>query len=267
MNGITEMRASLSPEQRARIAGLGIAMPFELWSWEDASGAPKGALDAWHTVDIRAEIAERADLPVYLQNDATAACGAELVFGKARSYRDFLYFYVGAFVGGGIVLNRVVYGGASGNAGALGSMPVPSADGTVKQLIDVSSIAMLEAMLVDRGIDAGRLWTEPEEWWDIGEDLDRWIVEAAAGLAHAILASSAVVDFEAAIIDGWMPLPVRGRLVETIRARLAGLDSEGLTLPTVIEGTVGLHARALGGASLPLSDRFLIGSGTIARNA
>lgn len=260
-DGIAGLRDSMSAEQAARIAGLGIAMPFELWNWEDTSGAPKGAMDAWKTVDIRAEIAARCAFPVYLQNDATSACGAELVFGETAAFRDFLYFYVGAFVGGGVVLNRRLYGGASGNAGALGSMPVPGPEGGTRQLIDVASIAVLETTLKRKGEDTAPLWIRPEEWWDIGDDLDRWIDQAAAGLAHAILAASAVVDFEAAIIDGWMPLSVRKRLVEATRSRIALLDSEGLTLPLIQEGSVGHHARAVGGASLPLSDRFLIGAG------
>ncbi len=67
--------------------------------------------------------------PVYLQNDATAACGAELVFGQTGNLSDFIYFYIGAFAGGGVVLNGRLYSGPTGNAGALGSMPVPGADG------------------------------------------------------------------------------------------------------------------------------------------
>ena len=259
-DGIAHLRQALTAQQAGRIAGLGVAMPFELWSWEDASGAPKGAMDGWKTVDIRAEIAALCPFPVYLQNDATSACGAELVFGGAAAFRDFLYFYVGAFVGGGVVLDRRLYGGATGNAGALGSMPVPGPDGRTRQLIDVASIAVLEAALMKEGEDATRLWTLPEEWWDIGDALDRWIDQAAAGLAHAVLAASAVIDFEAAVIDGWMPLSVRGRLVETMREKIALLDSEGLRLPVIREGTIGRHARAVGGASLPLSDRFLAGA-------
>lgn len=264
-SGIKRLRAGLDAGQDKRIAGLGIAMPFELWNWADASGSPAGAMDEWRDADIRREIASRCTFPVYLQNDATSACGAELVFGKTRALRDFLYFYVGAFVGGGIVLNRSLYSGASGNAGALGSMPVPGPNGTTRQLIDVASIAVLETALVANGMDSTPLWTEPETWWDIGAPLDHWIDDAASGLAHATLAASAVVDFEAAIIDGWMPLDVRRRLVDTTRDRIATLDSEGLTVPSILEGTVGLHARALGGASLPLSDRFLIGPASAAK--
>ena len=50
----------------------------------------------------------------------------------------------------------------------------------------------------------------------------------------------------------------RTALVSQTRQKLSQLDVEGLTLPSVKEGTVGIHARALGGASLPLSNRFLL---------
>ncbi|TIU85537.1 MAG: sugar kinase, partial [Mesorhizobium sp.] len=65
----------------------------------------------------------------------------------------------------------------------------------------------------------------------------------------------------------WMPLDVRRRLVDAVTDTITGIDAEGLKLPVVREGTVGIHARALGGASLPLSERFLIGPTTISRSA
>jgi predicted NBD/HSP70 family sugar kinase len=258
-SGIAELRASLDEEQDKRIAGLGIAMPFELWNWAETAGAPREIMDQWRHLDIREKIRAQCDFPVYLQNDATSACGAELVFGQSGPLRDFIYFYIGAFAGGGLVLNGRLYTGPSGNAGALGSMPVPGPDGRPIQLIDVASIAILERTLNGKGIDASHLWTSPEDWGDIGPDLDLWISTAADALAYAIVAASAVIDFEAAIIDGWMPTPVRRRLAEAVKTSLQKVDVEGLTVPLVREGTVGIHARALGGASLPLSERFLIG--------
>ena len=77
--------------------------------------------------------------------------------------------------------------------------------------------------------------------------------------AYAIAAACSVIDFEAAVIDGWMPAAVRSRLVEAVRTALEEIDVEGLKVASVREGTVGIHARALGAASLPLSDRFLVG--------
>ncbi|TPJ68427.1 ROK family transcriptional regulator [Mesorhizobium sp. B2-7-1] len=260
--GIKTMRGALTPAQDKRIAGLGIAMPFELWNWVDTAGAPREIMDEWRHRDIRADIQGQCEFPVYLQNDATSACGAELVFGRAGGARDFVYFYIGAFAGGGIVLNGRLYSGPKGNAGALGSMPVPGPDGKPTQLIDVASIAMLERALSAKGIDGSYLWTSPQEWGEIGADLDEWIASASRALAYAIVAASSVIDFEAAVIDGWMPLDVRRRLVDAVTEAIARIDAEGLKLPIVREGTVGIHARAMGGASLPLSERFLIGPNT-----
>jgi predicted NBD/HSP70 family sugar kinase len=142
-------------------------------------------------------------------------------------------------------------------------MPVPGPGGAPRQLIDIASIAMLERALKANGRDASQLWTSPQDWGDLGEELDRWIVSAANGLAYAIVAASAVIDFQAAVIDGWMPASVRARLVAAIGEALQKIDAEGLNVPPVREGTVGIHARALGGASLPLSDRFLVGATAI----
>lgn len=265
--GIDSIRAGLTAEQDRRIAGLGIAMPFELWNWAETAGAPLTIMDQWRHRDIRADLQSRVDFPVYLQNDATSACGAELVFGQTGNFRDFVYFYIGAFAGGGVVLNGRLYSGPSGNAGALGSMPVTGPGGQPTQLIDIASLAILERELNKRGIDGSPLWTTPEDWGglDPEPELSRWIGDASGALAYAIVAASSVIDFEAAVIDGWMPLAVRKRLVEAVSRAIARIDVEGLKIPVVREGTVGIHARALGGASLPLSERFLAGAGSTAK--
>src|SRR5690606_17396803 len=118
----------------------------------------------------------------------TAACGAELVFGKTGSLRDFVYFYIGAFAGGGIVLNGRLYSGSTGNAGALGSMPVPGPDGRPTQLIDIASLAILEKALNARGHDATYLWTSPDRWEHDGPECDNWFEAAGKALAYAIVA-------------------------------------------------------------------------------
>ena len=241
-------------------------MPFELWNWADTAGAPREVMDQWRHRDIRADIQALCGFPVYLQNDATAACGAELVFGQTGNLRDFIYFYIGAFAGGGIVLNGRLYSGPTGNAGALGSMPVPGADGRPTQLIDVASLAILEKALNERGVDASYLWTSSG---GTGRAMGRSSMPGssppAAALAYAIVAASSVIDFEAAVIDGWMPASARQRLVDAVRSSIARIDVEGLRIPSVREGTVGIHARALGGASLPLSERFLISAAAASR--
>ena len=155
----------------------------------------------------------------------------------------------------------------AGSMAARPAMPARSArcrfrDRTARraQLIDIASIAMLERALNAKGGDASFLWTSPEDWGELGQELDDWIVSAANGLAYAIVSASSVIDFQAAVVDGWMPAVRARRLVAAVGDALTTIDAEGLSLPPVREGTVGIHARALGGASLPLSDRFLVGA-------
>ncbi len=244
--------------QSDRIAGLGLAMPFLLWEWTEAVGAPAEELDLWRQVDLRAEVAKLISYPVYLQNDATAACGAELIFGSHAGLRDFIYFYIGAFVGGGLVIEGGLYTGRTGNAAALGSMPVPRRGGGTEQLIHQASLVVLERRLRAAGQDIHGLYDPTADWTRFGTHLDAWLDEAAHALAAAIVTASAVLDLEAAVIDGALPPAIHARLIEATARALDRIDLSGLHRPDVVAGSIGPDARALGGASLPLFDRYLI---------
>jgi predicted NBD/HSP70 family sugar kinase len=255
--GIRELEGRLDEKQRARIAGVGIAAPFELWNWTDEVGAPEGAMDVWRGFDLQAEVSTRVPHPVFLQNDATSACGAELVFGVGPSYPDFVYLFIGSFIGGGIVLNSAIFSGRTGTAGALGPLPVRGKNGETRQLLDIASIFVLENMLRERNIDPQPLWYSADEWIDFGEPLEAWIQDTAKALAQAIVAAASIIDFSAAVIDGGFPGWVRERIVRATMNEAAKLDLQGVVMPEIIEGAVGAHARAIGGASLPIFARYL----------
>ena len=255
----SRIAADLDSAARARVAGLGIALPFQLWNWADSVGASAEDRDAWREIDLRADITDMLDMPVYLQNDATAACGAELAFGQPHSPSDFVYFYLGSFIGGGVVLNGRLYSGRSGNAGALGSMPVARTGEAVCQLIDVASLTSLESELIAKGQDCVWIWESPQDWGELNQDVMDWLDRAGQAIAYAIVSSTAVIDFGAAILDGWIPPNIREQLVASTRRHISEFDLDGLNVPVVHEGSIGIHARAIGGASLPLSERFLIG--------
>jgi predicted NBD/HSP70 family sugar kinase len=255
------LSAGLPTEERRRIAGIGIATPFELWNWSSQTGAPVEEMDQWRGADLKAEIAAVTDLPVFLQNDATAACAAELRFGRSAGRKDFIYFYIGTFIGGGVVLNGGLYSGRTGNAGAIGPMPVTDDDGRTVQIIDRTSIIMLERMLVAAGIDPAPLWNAPEDWPDLGESVDIWIGIVSRSLAQAIISAASIIDFEFAMIDGGLPASIRARIVEATRRAALTFDLQGVQLPLIEEGSIGINARALGAASLPLVERFLLDRG------
>ena len=249
---------ALTDSQRRRIAGLGVASPFQLWNWETEIGAPTGAMDGWRDFDTADEIAQVCPYPVTLSNDATAACAAEFFFGRSWRYRDFLYFFIGAFIGGGLVLDAALRPGRTGNAAALGSMPVmaKSEGGVAPQLIACASIYQLERRLEQAGIDASSMWATPDAWAEFGPHLDAWIEEVASALAYASVAAISVIDFEAIVIDGGMPADVRDRLVARTAQIFDTLDRRGLSDVVIVPGAVGADARAIGGAALPLIKNF-----------
>lgn len=255
--GFHDLVDGMSAAQRTKIAGVGIAMPFFLWDWAQTLQVPQEKMDPWRDTDLQASLASALDLPVRLQNDATAACGAELVFGPPDGPRDFLYFYVGYFIGGGIVLNGRIFSGR-GNSGALGPLPVQDRQGRTLPLLDVASLYILERAVVAAGKDASAMW-EAADGWDVPEDLlGPWIAEAANGLAHAIVSSCSLIDFECVKIDGWMPASVRDQLIAETEVQLSRFNMTGLERPRIVAGAIGPDARALGAASLPLSGRYLI---------
>jgi predicted NBD/HSP70 family sugar kinase len=262
-DGLSQLLDGMPDHLRLRVAGLGIATPFELWNWAEQAGAPRDEMELWRGCDLRAELDAVCDMPVYLQNDATAACAAELVFGKHEGLTNYLYLYIGTFVGGGVVLNGSVYSGRTGNAGALGPLPVTGPDGTPVQLLDRASIMLLERMLRDQGIDPSPLWNNPEDWQGFEDFLKTWIVIVARALAQAIVSASSIIDFEHVIIDGGLPADIRARIVEATRTEVERYDLRGLELPNILPGTVGNLARALGAASLPLFDKYLIDRNTL----
>lgn len=248
----------LTRAERARICGIGVARPFELWRWHEIVGAPQEALNVWKQVDFPTLLAELTDLPVFELNDATAACRAEHMFGGGKRFGDYAYFFLGAFVGGGVVLNHAVLEGNRGNAGAMGPMPVAAADGQRQQLLEIASFHVLEQELSAAGLDPSKLWHQPLDWSDFAPQVDSWAKRAVRALAHAGLSVCAVIDFEAIVIDGAMPADLRSVLVEGVRAELGRLDARGLIVPEVAEGSIGPDARAIGAACAPIIAQFLL---------
>lgn len=259
-DAIPQILGKLSAYHRSRIAGMGVALPFQLWDWAETLSGDITEMRDWKHRDIAAEFGANWDFPVFVCNDASTACGAELVFGDQSKPDDFLYFFVGFFIGGGLVLDGSLYTGRTGNAAALGSLMVQAPDGAVRQLVDVASLATLENALTISGKQAAMNWDTPENWTIPQTELADWLDNAAQGIAQAILSSVCLIDVGHVLVDGWMPETMRAALVERIQTEVAKLSVAGVAKPEILEGSIGSDARALGAASLPLSKRFLVES-------
>ena len=239
-----------------RIAGLGIASPFHQWNWSEEFGAPSGPLSAWKQIDIRAELDQVFDWPVYLFNDAMVSAGAELLFGTGIGRMDFLYAYIGHFIGGGLVLDHHLFPGRNRLAGALGKVPVPAPGQPDRPvpLLRVASLYSLAARL--GGAEAARIWASPEDWGSLGGGLVAWIDEVSDGLAYATRSAVAVLDVDNLVIDGAMPAGVRKEIAKATRRKLAHSVVDHPEPFSVLEGRFGHLAPVIGGASIPLLVKY-----------
>ena len=156
------------------------------------------------------------------------------------------------------MLDNRLYTGTTDNAAALGSVPVMAADGRPCQLVELASLVTLERMLDRAGHDSGAISDRAGDWDVPAGVLSAWLDQAADGLAQAIIAATCVIDCKTVLIDGSLPETVRAELVARTTAALARRTTPGVERPEIAAGSISYTAKALGAASLPLSDRFLV---------
>ncbi|MBV8521240.1 MAG: ROK family protein, partial [Acetobacteraceae bacterium] len=124
-NDIAALRREIPPEARRRLAGVGLAMPYNLGSWRRELDISPEMAAAWNNFDLASRLRAALDLPIFVENDGNAVAVAELFQGHGRELDDFAVIFIGTAIGGGIVLGGTYRRGATGNAGDIGLMPVP----------------------------------------------------------------------------------------------------------------------------------------------
>jgi len=252
------IRRKLGPERRLRLQGVGLAAPLALSSWQSLLGVTPAAAERWNSLDLREAVADMCDWRVHSMKDTAAACVAELVQGRGRGMHSFLYIFVDTFIGGGLVIDSHLRNGLTGNAGAIGSMPLglPDGRGPAPQLLSVASLHTLEqawrqAGLADPGFDGPEPLQAP--WRDVTR---AWLAQAAAAIAHAINGAVCLLDLDGVIVDGAIHRSLLDELIAAIEAAMRRSNWEGVNAPQLLAGVVGPDAGALGGALLPLHANF-----------
>jgi predicted NBD/HSP70 family sugar kinase len=251
------MHASLGPF-KDRLVGIGLAAPFQLGGWHRMLGLSETQSEAWNQIDLPAQVQAMTDVPVSFAKDTSAACVAELVAGRGRDLKNFLYLFVDTFVGGGLVINSHLHGGVHGNSGAVASLPMGLANGSAMpdQLISHASLWELEQRLSAGQLDPHAAYDERALEPPFELETRGWINQAANALAHTVVSGTAFLDIDAVVIDGSFSRTLLSQLIAATQSCLKTYNWEGLWSANVIAGEVGPDARALGGALLPLHANF-----------
>jgi glucokinase len=70
----------------------------------------------WRNFPLAAEISNRYQLPVKIENDANAAALAEFLWGAGKGYAKVFYISIGTGIGTGLILDGQIYNGRTGAA-------------------------------------------------------------------------------------------------------------------------------------------------------
>lgn len=102
-----------------RLLGIGLGLPGLI---DHATGTLLFAPNlGWSNVPFR-DMWQRFGVPVIVENEANAAALGEYMLGVARRVENFIYLSAGVGLGGGLMIDGKLYGGAGGYAGEVGHM-------------------------------------------------------------------------------------------------------------------------------------------------
>ncbi|KEC69499.1 ROK family transcriptional regulator [Rhizobium leguminosarum bv. phaseoli CCGM1] len=247
----------------ARLAGIGLAVPD--WLGEISLLGKPDAYQEWTEFDVRAALENLTQHPVFIENEANAAALAELDYGLGAESSSFFYIAVNACPGGGLVLDGNGHRGAMGLSGEIGWLPI--ADGAtagqkVQLLGEIFSLFFLYDFLAKHGIKV-----------DIPQDLltldahgkrlvSQWLKEMSAHLAVAVKHIAMIVDPDAVLVGGRLPIRIVDELLRYVHEHL---DAEDTNLPSLHRASIGEDASAIGAAAMPMAAALMLASADVAQ--
>lgn len=102
----------------------------------------------WHNVEVRAPLAARLKMPVFVDNSVNCLATYEKLFGCGQHYHDFMVVNLGRGVGAAFVVRDNIYRGSHNGGAEFGHIPIIS-DG---RLCACGKRGCLEAYVADQGI-------------------------------------------------------------------------------------------------------------------
>jgi len=121
LQAIKSMAASV-PSTLQGLIGVGVGVPGLVRS---SSGLLAFAPNLkWKNVPLRAVMADRLGVPVFVDNEANVGAMGERWFGAGVGVQNMAYLSVGIGLGVGIVINGELYRGSLGYAGEMGHFTI-----------------------------------------------------------------------------------------------------------------------------------------------
>ncbi|MDC7675914.1 ROK family transcriptional regulator [Asticcacaulis machinosus] len=242
-----------------RLIGIGIGMPDDLGRVR-LPNRPE-AYELWSQINIAELFEPILNVPVCLENDATAAAIGEMQFGHGLQTASFIYTLISAGLGGGLVINGHYFRGADGRSGEIGFLPItrtlPDGDKAPASLQDAVSLYALYGHLNAAGF-AVSTPADLENLTAAGlEKVDEWIEAAVQHLHDPFLTLSCAINPEAHYVGGRVPAAFIEKLCTRLNENYAKLSDRVPKIAPVTRAALAADAAAMGAAILPFNERFL----------
>lgn len=244
---------------RARVWGAGVVIPALIESGSPVSFGPT-SVPQWEGFPLAKELSRLLDLPVFMENDATAAAVGEHLYGVGRRLRDFFYVYLGVGIGSGMIFSGHPYRGSAGRAGEFGhTVVVPGGRrcqcGNRGCLERYASLSAAHAFVSEtpEGAEAVDPQLLLEAFQADEPRILEWLDEAAGHLKGALASVENLLDPETIVLGGIVPEPILDALIDRMHPLPASVRSGvGPGMVRLTKAEVGLETPALGAAALPL---------------
>ncbi len=248
---------------KKKIWGVGVGLPGPLDPTKDKKQSDDvinpEALPGWDHTPVFKQLRTRLDLPVIIENNASAAAIGEHWYGKAKHINSFFFLYFGAGLGGGLVIRGQLYSGHTGNAGELGYFPssLRADNGGRKfehdHLGGYFNMPLLKKKMIDAGYPAYSQQDLASRFEEGNPILMKWLETGTEQLVPLIAAVEYLIDPETIFLGGRLPENIlswmRKRILNALPPHRIPRKSGR---PELEIASSGIDAAALGVATLPL---------------
>jgi predicted NBD/HSP70 family sugar kinase len=218
---IRQAIAMLEKPTRERLAGIGLALPtvqFGSGSTEQNSA-------------LQEEIEAAVGHSVFVQNDITSAAAGESMFGVAKSFADYLFFYLGDELHSRLILNHQIHKGNSSHSYDMGGKDI-------------------ERRLKLYGKDTEFLRNRDSLWPITTPEYAQWKDVIVNQIGASITSLTQYLDLKAVVLCSKAPAVIINDICDAVNLKVQ--------LSNVISGRQSFSPKALGAAGLPFSSRFMV---------
>lgn len=231
-----------------RLTGIGVGISGFFIDDEGTINTPH-MLDEWALIDLRSLLADDFGLPVWIENDGSAAAIGEAMMGVGRWSDSFIYLYIATGLGGGVVLNGELARGRYGNAGELAEILPPNIYPHPNLELLRQSIARHGQMFASV---SDMLAAFDPDW----PGIDEWLVQIRDSLSLIVSAGAALLDPDVIVIGGRIPKSLAERLVSGITIYRQARRGTPRPIPKIVSAEAKGEPAAIGAAALPFKNIF-----------